>query len=87
MPFHFGRIALIFHGCGRCAGPLGIYKRKRTVIFHLFYHFKRFLEIFFCLSRESDNNIGRQRNIRNCLPKFLYNRQILFFIIMPVHDF
>ena len=49
--------------------PLGIYKRKRTVIFHLFYHFKRFLEIFFCLSRESDNNIGRQRNIRNCLPE------------------
>ena len=83
--FHYIIRDLIFHNSCRGSGTLGIDKGKRTVILHFFYHFHRLQKIFFCFTREADNNIRCQRNIRKCRPKFSNQFQITFFCIMAVH--
>ena len=76
---------LVFHFCGRCSGTFGINKRKCAVIADFSYNVQRLFKIFFCLPRESDDNICGKRNIRHFRTQFFYQFQIRFFRIMTVH--
>ena len=56
---------LVFHLCGRCACALGIYECECAVKADFSYKRKSIREVFLCLTRESDNNIGREGDVRH----------------------
>ena len=82
---HFFR-HLILHSGSRGSGAFTIYKRKSAIILNLFHNIHRIRKIFFCLSRESHNNICRKGNVRIFGPDLIYQFQIAFLGIMTIHD-
>ena len=78
---------LIFHTGSRSSASLGINKCKGGIIIGFSYHIQCFLEIFFCLSRETNHNVSCQRDIRNCLTDFIYKLKIFLLVIAAVHFF
>mgnify|MGYP006896723091 CR=1 FL=1 len=56
----------------QCSGTFGINKGKRTVVTHFAYHVHGLLKIFLRLTRESDNDIRCQRDIRYCGTDLIY---------------
>ena len=76
---------LIFHHCrGRARAP-GIDECKRAVIAHLPHNIQRLLEIFFRLSRKTDDNVCCQGNIRHSGSDLPHQFQIAFLCIPAVH--
>ena len=77
---------LFFHGSCRCSGSSGILEGKRAVVTNAADHIQCFQKIFFGLTRETNDNICSQGNIRYGITDLVYKFQILFFVITAVHD-
>ena len=85
--FYNIRRDLVFHGSCRCSGSSGILEGKRAVVTNAADHIQCFQKIFFGLTRETNDNICCQRNIRHFCADSVYQVKILLFGITAVHQF
>ena len=75
---------LILHPCRGRPFPLGVDKGKGIIKSCLSYYIQRLQKILPRLSRKTYDDIGRDRDVRDCLSQLADNLQIPCLIIMPI---